>query len=355
VSLRLLEIIVPTDRAEAVRAILDEGSAAGAWAGPAGDGRAALRVVLDSADAEGLIDRLGGELRDGETARLLLFALEATLPRLPEPEPSEPEPSSTEADGNAGDAADAADAAASGAARRGPARISREELYDDVTAGLATSRTFLLTVALSTIVAAVGLLRDNVAVIIGAMVIAPLLSPNIALALATTLGDAALVRRSIRTNVFGVTLAFVLSVLVGLCLPVDPTVSEIASRTLVRPGDVVLALASGAAGALAFTTGAPAALVGVMVAVALLPPLATVGLLIGTGAWPEIRGAVLLLATNVVSVNLAAVVTFLAQGIRPGTWWEAERARRATRRAIAAWSVILATLVVLIVLGVRPE
>ena len=131
----------------------------------------------------------------------------------------------------------------------------------------------------------------------------------------------------------------------------DPTVGEIAGRTEVGPGDVVLALASGAAGALAFTTGAPASLVGVMVAVALLPPLATVGLLLSSGNWSEASGAVVLLTTNVVCVNLAAVVTFLAQGIRPNTWWEAERARKSTHRAVLAWTLVLTVLVILIVIG----
>jgi uncharacterized membrane protein len=63
----------------------------------------------------------------------------------------------------------------------------------------------------------------------------------------------------------------------------------------------------------------------------------------------------LLLATNVVCVNLAAVVTFLAQGIRPKTWWEAERARKATHRAVLAWTLVLIVLVILIVIGIITE
>ena len=111
-------------------------------------------------------------------------------------------------------------------------------------------------------------------------------------------------------------------------------------------GDIVLALAAGSACALAYTTVAPAALTGVMVAVALLPPLVVVGLLTASGELGSAAGALLLVATNVICVNLAGVVTFLWQGIRPRTWWEANRARQATWRAVAIW------LTLLIILGI---
>ena len=89
----------------------------------------------------------------------------------------------------------------------------REELYQDVAGGAKLHRDFLLLTLLSTIVAVFGLTADNVAAVIGAMVIAPLLGPNMALALATTLGDRKLLRQSLVRNLEGVVLAL-LSVLV---------------------------------------------------------------------------------------------------------------------------------------------
>jgi len=86
----------------------------------------------------------------------------------------------------------------------------------------------------------------------------------------------------------------------------------------------------------------PMGLVGVMVAVALLPPAVTAGLLAGDGRWEDAGGAALLLTLNVVCFNLAGVATFLAAGIRPRTWWETERAKTATRTALAVWAVLLA-------------
>jgi uncharacterized hydrophobic protein (TIGR00341 family) len=203
-------------------------------------------------------------------------------------------------------------------------------------------------VFLATIVAAIGLLRDNVAVLIGAMVVAPLLGPNVGLSLATTLGDSKLGFSALRANVLGILVGLALSSCLGFIFTVDPEMHEILSRTEVGLSDIFLALAAVCAGALAFTTGLSPALIGVMVAVALLPPLVASGLLLGAGRLPMALGAFLLFITNVICVNLAGVMTFLIQGIRPRTWWEADKAKKATRNAILLWSILLIVLGVLI-------
>lgn len=145
----------------------------------------------------------------------------------------------------------------------------------------------------------------------------------------------------------GVATAAALSLLLGAVLGVDPSAPEIVARTRVDGGDIALALAAGTAGSLAFTSGVPAVVVGVMVAVALLPPLVASGLLAGAGFWIAAVGALMLTLTNVTCINLAAVATFLVQQVRPRTWWEAKRAKRATRLAVTAWVVMLAALAAL--------
>jgi uncharacterized membrane protein len=95
------------------------------------------------------------------------------------------------------------------------------------------------------------------------------------------------------------------------------------------------------AAALSITTGAPAVLIGVMVAVALMPPLATFGLLLGSGNVNLAIGALELVAVNMICINLAGVVTFLVQGVRPLNWWEASKAKKATRYAIIIWVSLL--------------
>jgi uncharacterized hydrophobic protein (TIGR00341 family) len=197
-------------------------------------------------------------------------------------------------------------------------------------------------------VAAIGLLRGNVAIIIGAMVLAPLLGPNMGMAFAATLGDPKLAKKSLTTNVSGSALALFIAVCIGWFATVDLNNPEIVSRMDVGYGDIVLASASGAAGALSFTAGVSASLIGVMVAVALLPPLMVFGLLLGDGHFYESINAFLMLATNIVCLNVSAVVMFLFQGIRPNKWWEAERARKQTKIAITVWMVLLILLMLLI-------
>jgi uncharacterized hydrophobic protein (TIGR00341 family) len=266
---------------------------------------------------------------------MVLLPVEAAVPR-PEKaqEPSSEDPS-----------------VAAQTAKKAPLRVSREELYADVSASSELTMVYLVMVLLSTIVAAIGLMRGNVAVVIGAMVVAPLLGPNVALALGTTLADEKLGRNAMRVLAAGVGAAAMLSLIVGALFQVDPAVQEIASRTEVGLSDIILALAAGSAGVLAFTSGISTALIGVMVAVALLPPLVVGGLLVGAGYVRSGGQALLLFGINVICVNLAGVLTFLLQGVRPRTWWEANRARKASRRAIAIWSVLLILLAAFVLLA----
>ena len=207
-----------------------------------------------------------------------------------------------------------------------------------------------LEVALSTVVAAIGLEANNVTIVIGAMVIAPLLGPNVAMALGTTLGDLPLLRRALGRRWRESRWRQACRWPYGLLLNIDATVSEVASRTRVGMGEVALALASGAAGTLAFTTGVSATLIGVMVAVALLPPLAAFGLLLGGGHPALAMGALSLFAVNLICVNLAGVTTFVVQGIHPVSWFAKHRAARATRVAIGVWATLLAALIGIILL-----
>ncbi len=135
---------------------------------------------------------------------------------------------------------------------------------------------------------------------------------------------------------------------------VDPTAPQFAARTQVSLADLLLAIAAGGAGAIAFTVALPAVLVGVMVAVALLPPSITLGMLLGSGYWEHALGNLLLLQAFLAGINLAAVVTLLIQGVHPRTWWESERAKRATRIALLFWVIVLAILVLSIVLSTAP-
>lgn len=339
--LRLLEIVLPDTDSQQILDIIEDESIISYWKEETADAGLLIKILLAAEQTEKILDLLEEKFSYQEGFRVILLSVEATIPRIQQDEvdesAEEEEEGDAEEDNNANNVS----------------RISREELYADIVDSTKFSHNFLAMVILSSVVATVGLMRDNVAVIIGAMVIAPLLGPNVGLALATTLGDFKLGRDALKTNLSGLLIALGLSIFIGLTLTVDPTVSEIASRTQVNFADILVALASGTAGVLAFTAGLSAVLIGVMVAVALLPPVVTFGLLLGSGYHGEALGALLLLITNLICVNLAGVITFLVQGIRPRSWWEANKAQRATRIALIIWSVLLVILIIVITLSQR--
>jgi uncharacterized hydrophobic protein (TIGR00341 family) len=334
-TLRLIEMVVASPDAGELQKLLAEQSVLELKQIGFGEGEVLVRILLEAEKSEAVLDILEKQYAGMEGYRIVILPVEATLPRIEVPEPAAPveSPSGDEPP-----------------EEKTPERISRAELYEDISDAARFSRVYFAMVVLSAIVATIGLEHNSVAVVIGAMVIAPLLGPNVALALATTLGDLPLAKQAALTSIAGIATVTVMTLIIGALLHVDPTLSQLASRTQVGLSDVVLALAAGCAGALAFTTGVSAILVGVMVAVALLPPMVTFGLLLGGGQLKLAMGSLSLLAANLICLNLAAVVTFMVQGIRPATWWEKDRAKKATRIAIGLWATLLVLLVGLILL-----
>jgi uncharacterized hydrophobic protein (TIGR00341 family) len=230
---------------------------------------------------------------------------------------------------------------------RSAAAVSREEVYAGIADTARLDGTYAALVIAASIVAGIGLAHDNTAAVIGAMVVAPMLGPTMALGLGLVLGDLPLVRRALKTNVVGLLLAIFAAVALGFALDADPESHELASRTRVSIWDLVLALAAGTAGALSYTTGVPSYLTGVMVAVALLPPVVASGLLAAAGRIDGALAALLLAFSNVTALTLAAMMTFLVRGMRPRNWWQEERARHSARMGIAIFATLLAILAAL--------
>ncbi len=225
---------------------------------------------------------------------------------------------------------------------------TREELYQKMDRGAKLDGTYITLVTLSTIVALIGLLQDNVAVVVGAMVIAPLLGPNLALALGTSLGDKELMKKSLVTAFAGVSVALVLSALTGYIWGEVPASHELMSRTSVGYDGVALAIASGVAGVLSLTSGLSMTLVGVMVAVALLPPTATFGFMLGVGQVKPALGALMLLSVNIVCVNLSGLLVLMTKGFRPRLWFERKMAKPYILSGIIIWTIFLFALMAVI-------
>jgi uncharacterized hydrophobic protein (TIGR00341 family) len=325
--MKIVEVITREGHIEAVRRMARESGASDQWLGVLNeDGRQSVRILISPKHRQQLLDALQARLGSSEDSHILVYPLEIALPR-----------SGEEDDGSS----------------KQSATTTREELYDEIHKGVRLDGSFLLLVFLSTIVATIGLLEDNPAVIIGAMVIAPLLGPNLAFALGTSLGDTQLMWQAFKTGITGLTLALLISIGIGLLWPSENFSHEVLSRTDVGLDSIALAFASGAAAVISLTTGLSSILVGVMVAVALLPPTAVLGMMIGQGEWQLAYGSTLLLLINIVSVNLAAKLVFFFKGVKPRTWLEKQQARQSMKSYILLWIISLLLLIVIIFIRQR--
>ena len=209
---------------------------------------------------------------------------------------------------------------------------------------------FLVMNTLATVVACYGLLSNSTAVVIGAMIIAMLLGPISGIALALVDGDSALLRRALVAEVGGAALVLAVSFAIGLLHRDMPLTHEILSRTTPNLLDLMIALAGGAAGA--YATVSPrlsVGLVGVAIATALVPPLATCGICLARHETALAWGGFLLFFTNLVAIQFASSVVMWLSGFHDVTDNGEERKKR-QERLLLTNGVSLAVLVLLTVL-----
>ncbi|NEX18806.1 TIGR00341 family protein [Thiorhodococcus mannitoliphagus] len=319
--MKYVEVIANAGSADTIAEAATQAKASDFRLGVVGeDGMQQMRMLVSDSRLQRLLDILQSILGAQPTARIVVLPVEVSIPQPDEGERKEED----------------------------SATAARESLYEGVEKSARLDGNYALLVVLSTVVAAIGLIEDNVAVVIGAMVIAPLLGPNLALSLGTALGDIGLMKKAVATLSFGIVVAVALSAALAYLWPSALTSDEVLARTSAGLESVALALASGAAAALSLTTGLSSVLVGVMVAVALLPPAATLGLMLGDGRFDLASGAGLLLAVNVVCVNLASKIVFFTKGVSPRKWLEKEKAKRAMVTYVLVWVLTLLVLIAVI-------
>ena len=181
-----------------------------------------------------------------------------------------------------------------------------------------TSQSYLVLMVLSTLLATVGLFANSAPVIIGAMILAPLMSPIISLSMGVLRQSSDLIVTSSKTLFTGILMALLFATLLTLLMPLHTINSEIGARLSPTILDLAVAIISGIAGAYASARSEVAkSLAGVAIAVALVPPLAVSGMGIGWLDWGVFWGAFLLFITNLFGIVLAASVTFLVLGFSP--------------------------------------
>lgn len=222
-------------------------------------------------------------------------------------------------------------------------RAQRADTYKRIRRGARPTRDFFVLIALSAMIASLGLIVDSAAVVIGAMLVAPLMSPIVGTGMAVVLGDARFLSVSLRSVARGVGLAIFVGILSGLLNIGEGLTGELMARTRPSLIDLLIALFSGMAGAYALTqSSAAAALPGVAIAAALVPPLATVGIAFITGHFAESLGALLLFTTNFVAISSATALVFIVLGFRPS---QAQKDRQMLQARSARIAVVMLVIV----------
>jgi uncharacterized hydrophobic protein (TIGR00271 family) len=213
----------------------------------------------------------------------------------------------------------------------------QSELLDEAT----PDRSYFVLIVGSCIIATFGLLTNSAAVIIGAMIVAPLMLPIRALALGALTGEVRLFRQGLGAVVLGTVVAVTIATLLGVLVNLPGFGSEILSRSRPTLLDLGIAIAAGAISAYAkWQPKISGTLAGTAIAVALMPPICVIGLGLSRLDHALSLGATLLYLTNLLGITLACMLTFLIIGCSP-----LKRARK------ALFSTLALTIVLMVPLG----
>jgi uncharacterized hydrophobic protein (TIGR00271 family) len=193
------------------------------------------------------------------------------------------------------------------------------------------STAYIILLILSSVIATLGLFINSGSVIIGAMLLAPLMQPIVSLSMGVLRQDSNLMLNGAKAVAVGVGLVLLSAMMIAQLTPMHDLGSEMAARLSPTILDMLVAIASGVAAAYAKNNPKiSGSLVGVAIAVALVPPLAVSGIGIGWGSFGIFSNAMLLFLTNLVGIIFAAALTFFVQGFSP---------IRVARRGMVIWSI----------------
>lgn len=240
-------------------------------------------------------------------------------------------------------------------------RLSRDDrlaLYRSLEVGSRFDKEgtdFLTLIALSTGIASLGLIQNSPAVVIGAMLVAPLMTPMVGAGLALVQDNVVVAKQAARSILYGFLTALFIGILMGLCagwvMPEGQLTSELLARGGPNALDLGVALLSGLAAAYAIARpNLSGALPGVAIAAALVPPIGTAGISLATGHFANAQGAALLFAANLVAIVLGASAMFWLIGVRPHSKGKSKR-RLYVRRIVILLVIALGALTVPLGLG----
>jgi uncharacterized hydrophobic protein (TIGR00271 family) len=220
-------------------------------------------------------------------------------------------------------------------------RDNRLDLVERVQSNSHWDFDFKALMCLSTLIATFGLVANAPAVIIGAMLVAPLMTPLLGMGIALVQGNAKLAKLASRSVLAGFLTAFAIGLIVGALHPHEVATNEMRMRNWPGLVDLAVAFVSGLAAAYASSrTNLSAALPGVAIAAALVPPIATSGLALAMGDISLCLGAALLFGTNLVTIVLASAAALWSVGLRTGRAGSKYTRRMGTLLGIAAFGLV---------------
>ncbi len=206
---------------------------------------------------------------------------------------------------------------------------------------------FYVMITLSSVIATVGLIQNSVAVIIGAMLVAPLMSPILASSLNLVIGDIKHLFISINSTIKGAIIAVMVAFLLAYLIPGRSLTTEILSRTQPSILDLTVAVASGLAAVYAIVKKEnAAALPGVAIAAALVPPLAVVGIGLGDGYFNVAFGATLLFLTNLIAITFFGAIMFMALGFNAKNNNDKKTVKKGVQFSVVALLIVTVLLAV---------
>jgi len=205
--------------------------------------------------------------------------------------------------------------------------LSQEELYSKAQESAEFDTAQWGLIGLSSIIAAFGLASDNLIVVIGAMMLAPLLSPFVSGALSLTVGDRKLMISSLKAGIISVLIAVALSFVAVIPFPVNmnPTLQLVSTPSIIS---ILLAVFVGAAAALTFATGLRDEIAGVAVAIALVPPISSIGIGLRMGDLGLVANASTVASMNMLAVIISGYLCFKILGLKPSTYYKKKQAQK---------------------------
>ena len=232
-------------------------------------------------------------------------------------------------------------------------RISTEELYEIITDSNSLNSNFILNVILASIVCSVGIIKEDLGILIVATAITPFLGAIIGYSFGISIGDEIVIKKSLKTIFFGFLISFLIGIVIGILwshLPntyqIDPN-KKLFYDMHINQYTFILALASGASASLAITSGLSTIMASFMVSASLLPNVTISGILLSNGFFKMFLDSFLLLILNLISIIFTSQIIFAIKKIKPKTKEAVENAKDNRARNLTVFFIILVLLIIL--------